>query len=197
MSERTTISIGCTHVVVGSTLASGEDGGVDSSLEVGLLVLSEEDETSSGSSESLVGGGGDDITVVEGGGLLSGGDETGNVGHVAQEVSTLTVGDLSETGVVPVTGVSGTTADEETGLVEVGVGLELGVVDDTGGRVNSVREGLEVDGRSGDLLLGGVVTVSQVSSIGETETHDSVLGLDQGSEGGKAVASVDEVLQRH
>jgi hypothetical protein len=42
------------YVVVGSTLASGEDGGVDSGLEVGLLVLSEEDETSSGTSEGLV-----------------------------------------------------------------------------------------------------------------------------------------------
>lgn len=46
-----------THVVVRSTLASGEDGGVDSRLEVGLLVLSEKDETSSGTSKGLVAAG--------------------------------------------------------------------------------------------------------------------------------------------
>jgi len=39
---------------VGSTLASWEDGRVDSSLEIGLLVLSEEDQPSSRSSEGLV-----------------------------------------------------------------------------------------------------------------------------------------------
>lgn len=45
---------GKTDVVVRSSLASGEDGVVDSLLHVGLLVLSEEDETSSGTTKSLV-----------------------------------------------------------------------------------------------------------------------------------------------
>jgi hypothetical protein len=46
----------CTHVVVGSTLASGEDGGIDTGLEVSLLVLAEEDETGTGTTEGLVAG---------------------------------------------------------------------------------------------------------------------------------------------
>jgi len=173
-------------VVVGSTLASGEDGGVDTSLNVGLLVLSEENETGSGTTEGLVGGGGNDITELEWRGLLTGGNETGDVGHVAQQVSALGIGDLAQPSVVPVTGVSRTSANEETGLVKVGVGLKLRVVDDTGGWVDSVWERLEVDGRSGDLLLGGVVAVSQVTSVGETETHDTVLGVDEGGERGEA-----------
>jgi hypothetical protein len=45
---------------------------------------------------------------------------------------------------------------------------------------------LEVDGRGGDLLLGGVVAVRQVSSVGQTETHDSVLRLDHRGKGGEA-----------
>lgn len=183
----------CTHVVVWSTLASWEDGSVDTSLEIGLLVLSEEDQTGSRTSEGLVGGGGDNVTVVERRALLTGSDETGNVSHVAQEVSALSIGDLSESSIVPISWVGGTTTDEQSWLVEVGVGLELWVVDDTGRWVDSVRERLEVDGRSGDLLLGGVVTVSQVSTIGETETHDSVLGLDERGEGGEAEISLQAV----
>ena len=175
---------------MGSTLASGEDGGVDSRLQVGLLVLSEEDQTGSGTSERLVRRGGDDVAELEGRVLLTGSNETGDVGHVAEEVSALLVGDLSQSSVVPVSRVGGTTADEESRLVQVGVGLELLVVDDTGRGVDSVRERLEVDRRSSDLLLGGVVTVRQVTTVRETETHDSVLGVDERSECGEAAVSV-------
>lgn len=173
-------------VVVGTTLTSREDGSVDTSLKVRFLVLSEEDETSSGTTEGLVGSGGHDVTVLERRVLLGSSDETRDVGHVGHEVSALAIGDLSETAIVPVTGVSGTTANEKTGLEEVGVGLELGVVNDTSLGVDSVRERLEVDGRSSDLLLGGVVTVGEVTTVRETKTHHSVLGADEGSESGKA-----------
>lgn len=172
-------------VVVGTTLTSREDGSVDTSLKVRFLVLSEEDETSSGTTEGLVGSGGHDVTVLERRVLLGSSDETRDVGHVGHEVSALAIGDLSETAIVPVTGVSGTTANEKTGLEEVGVGLELGVVNDTSLGVDSVRERLEVDGRSSDLLLGGVVTVGEVTTVRETKTHHSVLGADEGSESGK------------
>lgn len=175
---------------MGSTLASGEDGGVDSSLNVGLLVLPEEDETSSGTSQGLVGGGGDDITVLEWRALFTSGNKTGNVSHVGKKVSSLSIGNLPQSRVIPISGVGGSTTNEQSGLVEVGVGLELGVVDDTGGGVDSVWERLEVDGRSGNLLLGSVVTVSQVASVRETETHDSVLGVDERSEGGEAGISI-------
>lgn len=173
-------------VVVGTTLTGREHGSVDTSLEVGFLVLSEEDETSSGTTECLVGSGGHDVTVLERRVLLGSGDETRDVGHVGQEISALAIGDLSETAIVPVTGVSGTTANDKTGLVEIGVGLELGVVDDTSLGVDSVRERLEVDGRSGNLLLGSVITMGEMTTVGETETHHSVLGVDESSESGKA-----------
>ena len=177
-----------TYVVVGSTLASGEDGRVDSSLEVGLLVLSEEDQTSSRSSEGLVAGeiemrgdvevrsqipledgflrsrqrkgysrgGGDDITVLEGRVLDTSGDETRDVSHVGEEVSSLLVGDGSKLLVVPVSRVGGSTTDDHSRLEEVGVGGEGSVVDKTGLSNDLVREGLEVDGRGGHLLLGGL-----------------------------------------
>jgi hypothetical protein len=174
-----------THVVVGSTLTSREDGLVDSLLHVRLLVLSEEDQTSTRTSQGLVGGGADDVTVLEGRVLFSSGNETGDVSHVAQQVRSVAVGDLSQSLVVPVSGVGGSSTDDHSGLVETGVGGQLLVVDETGSRCDSVRERLEVDGRSGDLLLGGVVTVSQVTTVGKTQTHDSVLRVDQGGESRK------------
>ena len=173
-----------------STLASGEDGSVDPSLDIGLLVLSEEDETSSGTPQSLVGGGGDDITELEWRALFTSSDKTRDMSHVGKEVSSLSIGNLPQSRVIPISGVGGSTTNEQSGLVEVGVGLELGVVDDTGRGVDSVWERLEVDGRSGNLLLGSVVTVSQVTSVRETETHDSVLGVDERSECGEAVVRI-------
>lgn len=183
-SELTIHTIG-TDVVVGSTLTSREDGLVDSLLHVRLLVLSEEDQTSPRTSQGLVGGSADDVTELERRILLTGGDETGDVGHVAQQVRTVAVGDLSQSLVVPVSRVGGSSTDDHSGLVETGVGGQLFVVDETGSRGNPVREGLEVDGRSGDLLLGGVVTVGQVTTVGKTQTHDSVLRVDQGGESRK------------
>lgn len=168
-----------------STLASGEDSLVDSLLHVRLLVLSEEDQTSSRASQSLVGRGADDVTVLERRILFPSGDETGDMGHVAQEVRAVAVGNLSQTLVVPVSGIGGSSTDDHSGLVKAGVGGQLLVVDETCSRSDPVREGLEVDRRSGDLLLGGVVTVGQVTTVGKTQTHDSVLRVDQGGESRK------------
>lgn len=174
-----------TYVVVGSTLAGGEDSLVNSLLHVGLLVLSEEDQTSSGTSQSLVGRGADDVTVLKRRVLFTGGDETGDMGHVAQEIRAVAVGDLSQSLVVPVSRVGRSSTDDHSGLVKAGVGGQLLVVDETGSRGDPVRERLEVDGGSGDLLLGGVVTVCQVTTVGKTQTHDSVLRVDQGGESRK------------
>jgi len=101
----------CTHVVVWSTLASGEDGSVDPSLNIGLLVLSEEDETSSGTPQSLVGGGGDDVTELEWRALFTGSDETRDMSHVGKEVSPLSIGDLPQSSVIPISGVGGSTTN--------------------------------------------------------------------------------------
>lgn len=176
-------------VVVGTSLDGGEDSLVDTALEIltlldlGILVLAEEDQTGTGATEGLVGGGGDNIAVFEGRlGLLSG-NETGDVGHVGHEVGTVLVGDLAEAGIVPLTGVGRGTADENLGAEELGVLLESVKINETGGHIDLVGHGLEVDRGGRDLLLGGLVTVGQVSTGGEVETHDAVLGLDHGGQG--------------
>jgi hypothetical protein len=100
-----------TYVVVGSTLTSREDGSVDPSLDIGLLVLSEEDETSSGTSQSLVGGGSDDITELERRALFTSSNKTRNMSHIGKEVSSLSIGNLPQSSVIPISGVSGSTTN--------------------------------------------------------------------------------------
>lgn len=101
-------------------------------------------------------GGGNNIAVLERRVLDLTGDETRDVGHVGEEVSSLLVGNASEGLVVPVPRVGGGTADDETGLEKVGVGREALVVDQTGLLNDLVGERLEVDRGRSDLLLGGL-----------------------------------------
>jgi hypothetical protein len=100
-----------TYVVVRSTLASGEDGGIDPSLDIGLLVLSEEDETSSGTPQSLVSGGSDDITELEWRALFTSSNKTRDMSHIRKEVSSLSIGNLSQSSVIPISGVGGSTTN--------------------------------------------------------------------------------------
>lgn len=178
-------------VVVGTSLDGGEDSLVDTALEVltlldlGILVLAEEDQSGTGTTEGLVGGGGDNVAVLEGRFSLLASNKTGNVGHVAHEVGAVLVSNLAEAGIVPLTGVSRGTADEDLGAEELGILLESVEIDETGGDVDLVGHGLEVDGGGRDLLLGSLVAVGQVTTGGEVETHDAVLGLDHGGQGSK------------
>ena len=75
------------------------------------------------------------------------------MGHVHHEVRRLSVGDLAQALVVPITRVSGRAADEHLGLEEAGLLLEEIVIDQTGGDVDLVRQRLKVDGRGGDLAF--------------------------------------------
>lgn len=85
----------------------------------------------------------------------------------SHEVGAVDVGNLAKASVVKVPGVSGSTADENLGLEEVGVLLESIVVDQASGGVNLVRERLEVDGGSRDVALGGEGTVGTVAARGQ------------------------------
>jgi hypothetical protein len=110
-SQQNTRKLERTYVVVRSTLASGEDGGIDPSLDIGLLVLSEEDETSSGTPQSLVSGGSDDITELEWRALFTSSNKTRDMSHIRKEVSSLSIGNLSQSSVIPISGVGGSTTN--------------------------------------------------------------------------------------
>jgi hypothetical protein len=141
-----------------ATLAGRENGVVDALLEVlcVLEILAEEDETSTGPTEGLVGGRGDDIAVLEGVVELLRRDETAGVGDVGHEEGALTLGNGLQRLVVPVAGVGGGTADDETRLKELGLVGEVLVVDELGLGGDTVGERLEVDGRRRHLFLGSL-----------------------------------------
>lgn len=183
-----------TDVVVRATLASGEDGVVDARLDVlGIGVIPpEEDQPRPRTTQSLVRGSSNDIAVFEGVLQLLRRDQTGSMRDIGQQPCAVLVTDLLKRVVLPVTRVGASAAYDETRLEEAGLGSEGVVVDELGGRVQAVREGLEVDRRCGDLLLGGVVAVREMSAVGETETHDAVLGLDERGECREAAGGVSD-----
>lgn len=196
-------------VVVGATLVTREDGEVDGTLQVvhDLLAslvgaadaLAEKDHGTTGPTERLVGGGGHDIGVLEGRRDDTSGDQTGDVGHVDNEVGTDLVSDLAHALVVDQTAVGGGTGDQALGAVELSIGLQSVVVNDAGLQVNAVGEGLEVsrDGRDpgklvrnfvhgctmtkcNSLLGGSLVAVGQVTTVGEVKTHQTLVRAHEG-----------------
>lgn len=153
-------------VVVGTTLVTREDGEVDRALKVveGLLAslsidgtntLAEEDHGTTRTTERLVGSGGNNVGILEGSRDDLGGNETGDVGHVDNKVSTNGVGDLTHAGVVDQTAVGRGTGNEDLGAVENGVLLEGIIVNDASLEVDAVGHGLEVgrDSRDPDDLV--------------------------------------------
>lgn len=173
-------------VVVGTTLVAREDGEVDRVLKVvkdflsGLIgaadTLAEEDHGTTGTTERLVGGGGHNIGVLEGRGNDTSGDQARDVSHIDDEVGANLIGNLAHALVVNQTAVGRGTSDQTLGAVHLGVTLESVVVDDTGLKVNTVREGLEVGGNGRDLAGGGLVAVTQVTTVGEIQAHQAVVG---------------------
>jgi hypothetical protein len=148
-------------VVVGTTLVARENGEVNGALKViqdvlaGLGVgvaytLAEEDHGTTGTTERLVGSGGDNIGVLEGRGDNASSNQTGDVSHVHNEIGADLVSDLAHAGIVNQTAVGGSTSDQALRAVELGIGLEGVVVDDTGLEVDAVGEGFEVSRDSGN-----------------------------------------------
>jgi hypothetical protein len=101
-------------------------------------------------------GGGDDIAVLEGVVELLRGNETAGVGDIGHEPGALLGSGLLQLSVVPITGVSRGTADNETGLEDFGLCGETSIVNEVGLRGDTVGKGLEVNRRRGHFLLRGL-----------------------------------------
>lgn len=121
-------------------------------------------------------------------------DQTGCMSHIAHEPSLLIIGNLAQILVIPISWISRGTANDETWFEGLCRLFERGVVDQLGLGFESVREGLEIDGGCGDFLFGGVVAVSEVTTIWETESHKTVLRLNQGGQSCKAFWIVSGII---
>lgn len=156
-------------MVVRTTLVTREDGEVDLVLEIvesllarlgvdGANTLAEEDHGTTGTTEGLVSGGSDNIGVEEGGGNNTGGDEPRDVGNINDEVGANGVSNLAHALIVDEAAVGRGTGNENLGAEELGILLELVIIDDAGLEVHAVGHGLEVgrdsrDSREGRRML--------------------------------------------
>lgn len=149
-----------------------------------------------------MGGGCDDIGVLEGRWDDASGDETGDVGHVDDEVGANRVGDLAHAAVVDETAVGRGSGHKDLGAVKDGGLLEHVVINDAGFNVNTVWHGLEVGGdggnpgillattqlRTSDKMIGeeyallsrSLITVAQMTTMWQIQTHQSVMWLHDG-----------------
>lgn len=94
------------------------------------MILPEEDKTGTGTTEGLVSSSGNNIAVLKRVVQLLSSDETGSVGDIGHEPSALLVSDFTELGILPVTGVSRSTADNEARFEDLSLGGKAGVVDE-------------------------------------------------------------------
>lgn len=162
-----------TDVVVRATLARREHRVVHALLEVLRLlrVLPEENQASTGATERLVPitewsairlrnrknensrRGRDNVTELERVRELARRDETTRVRDVGHQERAVLVRGGAECRIVPVPRVRGRATDDQLRLEDLRLRRELLVVDELRRRVESIREGLEVDGRRRHLLL--------------------------------------------
>mmetsp|Transcript_5491 Transcript_5491/g.15730 ORF Transcript_5491/g.15730 Transcript_5491/m.15730 type:complete len:420 (-) Transcript_5491:29-1288(-) len=176
-------------MVVGATLESGEHGEVDLGVQVvhdllALLVgrphtLAVEDHGAAGAAQGLVGGGGHHVRMVERRGHHTCGDETADVGHVSQQVGLGGVGDLAHARIVDRARVCAGTCNQHLGAVQGSGLLQRIVVDEASGLIQAVRHRLEEDRNGGDLLGVRLEAVAEVPTVGQVQSHDALVRLQQ------------------
>ena len=115
-------------IVVRTPLERGENGKVNFVFKPKFLVFAEEDQSRPWASQTLVRRGCDNVGVFEGVVHYVGGNETTDVCHVHQQVSTNAVCDLAKARIVPLSGVSRGTSDEDLRLEDCSLGFKLVVV---------------------------------------------------------------------
>ena len=119
-------------------------------------------------------GAGCDVGDIHRTGIKAHGDESGNVGHVGQQVSVHAVGDIFETLPVQKTAVGRKSGDNHPGPMLLGQLLNLVVVDLPGIGVQAVLHGV--------IQLAGKIdsgAVSQVPTMGKAHTEHSITWVEQ------------------
>lgn len=154
-------------VVVRASLEHWEDGKVDLLKQI----LFAENYARAGTAQTLVRRRGHDIAELEWIVHLLRGDKTANVCDVSHEVGTHTVGNLSITSVIEISGVA-------TGTTEKNIWAELSHsrlkrvhVNDTSLLVYKVWLADKVVARSGYLFGLGLMSMGQVTAVCQRQTH--------------------------
>src|SRR5690606_4858489 len=168
--------LGDDHVLQRATLGAREHGGVQLLLD--FLVGAGQDQAAARTTQGLVGGGGDHVGERHRVRVHAGGNQTGHVSHVDEQVGTDLVGDGAEAREVEDLRVGAETGDDHFWLVLDSQALDFVVVDQAG---------------VGDAVLHGVVDLAgevaagaggQVAAVGQAHAQYGVARLDQRLEHG-------------
>ena len=119
-----------------------------------------------------MGSGGDDVGVFARVGMQSGGDESGEMGHIDEEDGANGVADFAKALEVPDAGISAASGDDHFRLVlfgQAGEGFEIDALVLLAGLV-----GDDVIGLAGKVEL---VAVGEMAAMIEVEPHDDVAGV--------------------
>jgi len=192
---------------VRTTLASGEDGIVDTLLKVRSIwiIFFEENQAGTGATKSFVCSGGNNVAIIKRIIQLLGSNETRGVSDVSHEPCTLLVGNLTKLSIIPVAWISRSTTDDKTRLEYFSLLSKAGVVDEVSVGSDSIRVRLEINRRCSHLLLGSlesehcqyshrnsplthVVSMGKMTTIGKTKAHEAILRLDEGGQRSEAKA---------
>ena len=173
----------------------------------GTDTFAEEDHGTTWATKTLVGGGRDNIGVEERRGNNLSSNQTRNVSHVDDKVGTNRVGDLAHTLVIDEAAVGRGTCNESLGAEELDILFEHIVVNDAGLFIYTVGHRFEISRDSRDptglgvsqtqtikvanshtrqinrrcqvflLALRSLITVGQVTTVGQVKTHKTIMGL--------------------
>src|SRR5579859_6850678 len=147
--------------------------------------LAVEDHGTTGSTKTLVSGCRDDVRVWERRWNCVSSNETTDVGHVSDEVSTDFVGNFLHALVVDQSAVSACSRDKDLGSVEGSTGFKSIIVNDSSVLVDAIWHSLKVR-RDGRNLLGiglvtfslmttynGALTMRKMSTVRKIQSHES------------------------
>ena len=105
--------------------------------------------------------------------------------HIGVQVSTDLVTNISESLVVKITWISRVASDDKLWLELHGGSFQSIIVDDTGIEADLVLLALEELGRCRDLSGFGVESVSEMTTLCQVKSHQTIAGLEKSSVNGQ------------
>merc|ERR1719182_1348392 len=159
-------------VIVRSALQGREHSHVNAILDIWNLVrVLVEDHSSTRTPQRLVGCRCYHIAMLEWGKVLSSRHQARDVSNVSHQQCTAFICNCAKFRKVKSARICGEASNNHLWTEDQCILAEFIEVDESGLGVHFVREGLEVHGSCRDLLFGSIITMSQMSSTRQVQTH--------------------------
>jgi len=142
-----------------------------------FVLLLRENNARSWTSQTFVSCGGNNIAVLKWVGHQLAGNQSTDMGHVAHQIGSTRISDLSKSLIVKVSRVSTGSTNKHLWFKFCCSSSEGIIVDQSGLLIGIVRFGLEVVTGAGTLFSFGLMAVSQMSTMGQSQSHDPITWL--------------------